>query len=105
VPREAQVAFGASEADLEGARLPLAWVRTIDSCIAVTRERFVHGRAVCDGVRGRLRSELRFTWLGGSRLLERIARRPFDLLGWRPTLRLRDAPLLLWLAVRWASEP
>ena len=32
------------------------------------------GRAVCDGVRGRLRFELRFTWLGGTRILERVER-------------------------------
>jgi hydroxysqualene synthase len=104
VPREAQERFGASEADLGGSCLPSAWVRAIDSCIEVTRERFAEGRTVCDGVRGRLRAELRFTWLGGSRLLEQVARRRFDLLGWRPTLGLADAPLLLWRAARWSSS-
>ena len=43
-------------------------------CIEVTRTRFDEGRAVCDGVRGRLRLELRFTWLGGARMLTKVER-------------------------------
>ena len=30
------------------------------------------GRPVCDGVTGRLRYELRATWLGGMRILDRL---------------------------------
>ena len=36
----------------------------------------IAGRDVCDGVRGRLRFELRLTWLGGVRILERVEQRP-----------------------------
>ena len=36
------------------------------------------GRPVCDGVSGRLRYELRATWLGGTRVLERLERSGFD---------------------------
>ena len=60
--------------------------------------------AVCDGVGGRLRLELRFTWLGGSRILERVERRPADLLTYRPALGAADAPVLLWRAARWSAS-
>ena len=36
------------------------------------RARFARGPRVCDGVRGRLRFELRLTWLGGRRILDRV---------------------------------
>ena len=67
-----------------------------------TRARFDEGRAVCDGVRGRLRVELRFTWLGGARILERVDRgNASDLLERRPALGAADVPLLMWRAARW----
>ena len=69
VPREVLDAHGADEADLAGAQLPACWRDVVQACAAVTRERFRTGRAVCDGVRGRLRWELRMTWLGGQRVL------------------------------------
>jgi squalene synthase HpnC len=104
VPRDVQEARGASEAGLAaGRRLAPAWCRTIEDCIAFTRERFADGRMVCDGVRGRLRLELRLTWLGGLRILERAERQRAALLERRPTLGAADVPLLLWRAARWES--
>jgi phytoene/squalene synthetase len=101
VPREVQEASGAQEADLARDRMTPAWAAAIDRCARVTRERFDAGRPVCDGVRGRLRLELRFTWLGGVRMLERVERRRDDLLHHRPALGVRDLPALLWRAARW----
>jgi squalene synthase HpnC len=101
VPREVQEASGAQEADLARDRMTPAWAAAIDRCARVTRERFDAGRPVCDGVRGRLRLELRFTWLGGVRTLERVERRRDDLLHHRPALGVRDLPALLWRAARW----
>ena len=101
VPLDVQQAFGAAEADLAGGRLTPAWVQAITRCCERTQSLFAEGRAVCDGVAGRLRLELRFTWLGGTRILERVERNAARLLDWRPTLGARDAPLLLWRAVRW----
>jgi hydroxysqualene synthase len=101
VPRQVQEAAGAVEADLAAGRMTPAWAAAIDRCAAVTAERFDAGRAVCDRVRGRLRLELRFTWLGGVRTLERVKRRRGDLLHHRPTLGGRDLPALLWRAARW----
>jgi squalene synthase HpnC len=62
-----------------------------------TRALFEAGRPLCDAVRGRLRYELRATWLGGVRILDHLARSQFDVATHRPTLRARDAP---WLAAR-----
>jgi hypothetical protein len=39
---------------------------------------------VCDGVRGRLRWELRATWLGATRVLDRLERQRFDVFAVAP---------------------
>jgi len=101
VPRDVQRAAEADESALDGRTMTPPWTRAIEQCISVTRERFDEGRAVCDGVRGRLRAELRFTWLGGTRILDRVERSRFVLVDRRPTLRLADVPLLTWRALTW----
>ena len=101
VPREVADAAGARETDLNQPRLTAAWTDAIRQCIAGTRVHFETGRAVCDAVRGRLRHELRFTWLGGARTLEHVERIGTDLLATRPTLSARDLPVLVWRAARW----
>jgi phytoene synthase len=63
---------------------------------ARTRALFEEGRPLCDGVGGRLRYELRATWLGGVRILDRLERSGFDPAR-RPTLGAADVP---WLAAR-----
>ena len=55
---------------------------------------------MCDGVRGRLRYELRATWLGGVRVLEMAERRRLDLFASRPKLGLRDVRPLRASAAR-----
>jgi squalene synthase HpnC len=101
VPREVQRAEGVDESQLSGGAMTDAWARTIERCVAFTRQRFVEGRAVCDGVRGRLRWELRFTWLGGSRILERVEHGRFALLRQRPALGAWDMPILVMRSAVW----
>ena len=101
VPREVQAEAGADEAQLSAATPGEAWARAIERCVACTRERFAEGRAVCDGVRGRLSAELRFTWLGGYRILERVEHGRFALMDRRPALGAADVPLLLVRAALW----
>ena len=101
VPREVAGACGATETDLRDGRLTDAWSRALAECVAVTSEWFDRGRAVCDGVAGRLRYELRLTWLGGHRILERVDRLRHNLITQRPTLGVADVPALLWRAARW----
>ena len=107
VPHDVQAASGASERDLVEAPagpLPASWIAAMANCVSVTREQFAAGREVCDGVRGRLRYELRLTWLGGQRILDRVDRARRELLTYRPTLHGSDVPLLLWRAMRWPAH-
>jgi phytoene synthase len=104
VPREVVDACGADERDLApGPPRPLgrAWQDALARCVAITDEQFRRGRAVCDGVRGRLRFELRATWVGGRRILKRVDEARADLLDYRPTLGARDVPAILWRAAVW----
>ena len=101
VPRDISDACGAREADLAGDALPSEWARAIDACVDRTAVLFAEGRPVCDGVRGRLKLELRMTWLGGRRILERVHAGRAELVHSRPTLRAGDLPILLWRAASW----
>ena len=104
VPRDEQIACGAIEAELESGRISPAWSRVLARAVQVTRETFEKGRHVCDGVKGRLGMQLRFTWLGGARILERVDRGRDRLLDDRPALGAGDVPLLLWRAGRWRAS-
>jgi hypothetical protein len=76
-------------------------MRAIDACIDFTAARYAEGRAVCDGTRGRLRYELRLTWLGGRRILDRIGAERGRLLQHRPVLGAADVPALAWRLSTW----
>jgi squalene synthase HpnC len=104
VPRDVTAACRAREMDLAGPLLNDSWMAAMRQCIDQTRAQFDAGRDVCDGVTGRLRYELRFTWLGGMRILEQVERTGAALLSQRPAIGTRDVPLLLWRAARWPSR-
>jgi len=104
IPRDAIVLNRAREMDLNGAMLSGEWQAVLDGCLAKTREKFAAGRAVCDGVRGRLRYELRLTWHGGMRVLDAVEDAAPYLLHYRPKLGLRDVPPLVWCAARWTAS-
>ena len=105
VPRDVTVSCRAREMDLNGPSFNDAWEAVMRQCVDQTRAQFETGRAVCDGVTGRLRYELRLTWLGGARILEQVERTGAALLSRRPALGGRDIPLLLWRAARWSAQP
>jgi hydroxysqualene synthase len=65
-----------------------------------TRALFAAGRPLCSAVRGRLRYELRATWLGGVRILNRLEHSGFHTDGKRPALGVADLP---WLIARLAA--
>jgi len=104
VPQEVQDRCGARQEDLSAGRLTPAWSDALAQCVRVTHALFADGRGVCDGVRGRLRFELRVTWHGGMRVLDRVDRARARLLEHRPTLGPRDVPALVWGALRWREE-
>jgi squalene synthase HpnC len=101
VPQDEQAACQAREIDLESGRISAAWDRVLARAVSRTRACFAEGRHVCDSVSGRLRIELRVTWLGGTRILDRVDRMRDQLLTRRPALAGRDIPVLLWQTARW----
>jgi squalene synthase HpnC len=101
VPREDLEACGARASDLDTGRLSPGWRAALERAAGRTRGFFAEGRAVCDRVGGRLGWELRLTWLGGSRILDRLGRNGYDAFACRPTLGWRDVPALLARALLW----
>jgi hydroxysqualene synthase len=99
LPEEERVAHGAREEDLYQGRITPEWRGALAAATTRTRFLFVAGRPVCDGVEGRLRYELRATWLGGVRILDKLERSGFDPIRARPTLGLADMPRLAWQMV------
>jgi squalene synthase HpnC len=104
VPLEDCRRAGADPADLDHGRLSPAWREVLGRLADRTAGLFEGGRAVCDRVGGRLGLELRFTWLGGRRILERTERAGFDVFGRRPALGAADVPALVWQAARWRAR-
>jgi phytoene synthase len=94
---------GALESDLDSGTLTTGWTRLFEELVQRTRVLFDDGRTVCDGVHGRLRWELRLTWLGGRRVLEKAATARRKDLVTRPTLGVGDLPALLRDAFRWRA--
>ena len=101
VPEEIWKPAGASMDDLTARRMSPEWTRALNEVTARTRALFVDGRRLCDAVTGRLRYELRATWLGGHRILDKLESSEFDVFRQRPTLRASDLPLLLWQTITW----
>jgi phytoene synthase len=103
VPAAEWSAAGASLEALDRQELTSEWRRALARCAARTRALFDEGRAVCDGVTGRLRYELRATWLGGVRILDRLDACGFDVFRQRPALGARDLPAIAWGVARWSA--
>ena len=92
---------GADLADLDAGRMTAPWREVLRQAGATTAALFEEGRLVCTRVSGRLGIELRLTWLGGRRILERLQRADFDVFNGRPTLGPADVPLLLGRLATW----
>ena len=101
VPLEDVEAEHARMQDLDHRQITPPWQRVMTRVTARTRRSFDAGRVVCDGVHGRLRYELRFTWLGGTRILDRLEQVDFDVFRRRPTLQSTDVPPLMLRALLW----
>lgn len=101
VPQQELVAAAATESDLLAHQASEPWKRVLRSVVERTSHLFESGRPLCGAVPGRLRWELRATWLGGQRILNRIQRADFDVLGRRPRLGASDLPWLAWRLAVW----
>lgn len=101
VPAEETERAGARERDLDSPPMTPQWTAAMRACVDRTRTLFLQGRPVTDHVHGRLRWELRATWLGGMRILDRIEAQNYDTLVSRPKLTARDAPVLAARLLAW----
>ena len=101
VPRDVFSATAASEQDLARGSLSPAWAAALAEVAGRTRQLFMEGRPLTEAVRGRLRWELRATWLGGVRILNRVEAIGPRLLESRPALTWRDGPGLIWNTLFW----
>jgi squalene synthase HpnC len=104
VPLAEMRAAGADIEDLRRFRLTPEWRRAMEAAGARTRALFTAGRPVADSVRGRLRWELRATWLGGMRILDRLAAAGYDVFTVRPKLGALDAVVIAGHALVWRAR-
>ena len=104
LPAEERDAHGAREDDLADGRITPEWRHALAAASSRTRGLFDAGHPLCDAVRGRLRHELRATWLGGTRVLDRLERIGFDVVRQRPTLGILDAPWFAWRLLTWTGD-
>jgi len=104
VPMDECRRAGADTSDLEAGRMTPAWRHVMEQAAARTEGLFEQGRDVCDAVAGRLKWELRFTWLGGRRILARLEQAGYDVFSRRPVLGAADVPALLWQAMTWRER-
>lgn len=81
------------------------WQQTLTRAADRTRLLFEQGRPVADLVAGRLKWELRATWLGGVRILERLVASRFDVFSTRPKLGMSDALLIGARMLLWRARP
>ncbi len=102
LPAEERRFHGAREEDLAGGRITLAWQQALGAASRRTRDLFDQGRPVCDAVRGRLRYELRATWLGGIHVLDALERVRFDVVHHRPTIGVGDGLRIATNTVFWS---
>jgi len=104
VPGSVLASASASTDDLAARRITAEWRTALDEVTARTRALFGSGRAVCDAVGGRLGLEMRATWIGGSRILDKLEASGFDVFRRRPTLTAADAPAVLWRTLTWRTN-
>ena len=101
VPEEIRRRHHADPTMLDTRQMTPEWAAALRDCGERTRSLFVEGRPVCDGVSGRLRYELRATWLGGTRILDRLDRSGFDVFSARLQLGTADALVIAFGTLLW----
>jgi phytoene synthase len=104
VPQSVARACGADERDLHRRRASPEWRAALAQAATRTRELFAAGRPLAGEVRGRLRWELRATWLGGMRILDRLESTGFDVFKSRPVLGWTDALVIGYRMVIWPGS-
>ncbi|MEO8482153.1 MAG: squalene synthase HpnC [Acidobacteriota bacterium] len=103
VPRDVREQADAEESALGQREWPSSWESAMRDAVTRTRERFAEGRPLLERVHGRLRHELRATWVGGMRVLDKLESRHYNVFEHRPRLGWQDAVVVGWRVLRWRS--
>src|SRR5882672_6287084 len=94
LPQDSWRRFGVTEKDLVARAASSDFKRMMAFEVERAREFFMKGRSLPERVEGRLRWELRFTWHGGVRILDKIEKADYDVFKQRPVLTKAD-----WLGI------
>jgi phytoene synthase len=105
IPREALARHGLGEWDLNAGTVDERFRALMGDLVPRTRALFQEGRPLCDRVGRDLRFEMRLTWLGGSRILDRIEAVGYDVFRRRPRHGVFTALLLVARALAWKPGP
>jgi len=84
LPLEDMAVFGVAEEEVLAGRMGERFQNLLAYQVARTRELFIRGKPLCADVGGRLGLELRAVWLGGTGILDAIARGGYDVFSRRP---------------------
>lgn len=90
LPADEMAHYGVTEDDLRSGRFTERYASLMKYQVERTHEIFNRGRMLSKQVSGRLAIELRLTWLGGMRILERIEEQGFDTLRSKPMITSLD---------------
>jgi phytoene synthase len=99
IPQEDLARFDVTEREIRSGQFTSRFAELLSFEVSRTRELFEVGRPLLDMVTGRLRYELRLTWLGGMSILDKIEGVGFDTLALRPSLGRVDKIRLLTMAL------
>ena len=95
LPLDEMERWGVTDSQLRERRLTGGYAALLAHQVKRTRDFFERGEELPKLVAGRLRYELRFTWLSGMRILDKIERQGFNTLTMRPTLgKVENAGLI-----------
>jgi squalene synthase HpnC len=100
LPQDDMARCQVSESDLRERRFSERYAALLKHQVERTWALFNRGKPLPDLVRGRLAIELRLTWLGGTRILERIEGLGYDTLNARPKISTADKLVLLIKALK-----
>jgi squalene synthase HpnC len=94
LPQDSWRRFGVTEEDLRTRSATPEFKQLLAFEVERAREFFTMGRPLPERVEGRLRWELRFTWHGGVRILDKIDQADYDVFKERPVVTKTD-----WLGI------
>jgi phytoene synthase len=99
LPADEREKYAVTEEALFARRCDDAYRRLLQFQVGRTRDIFSQGEPLTKKLRGLLRVEIRLTWLGGVKILNKIEALGHDTLNHRPTLGKSDMAMLLLKAL------